>query len=121
MAENVSCSYCDASKSSKTNDEVTLYRWVYQKSFCLIELWQALEILKVTFNYFFFCSFPEQRKNPVVYFKWCDVLNTEPKQEKLTKPLVCQNHFSRKDLDSTGLLKGTFLCNINLNRITAII
>lgn len=57
----------------------------------------------------FFCSFPDQRKNPVVYFKWCDVLNIEPKQEKLTKPLVCQIHFSSKDLqDSTGILKGTF-------------
>ena len=29
---------------------------------------------------------------------WCNVLNIEPKEEKATKPLVCEKHFSEKDL-----------------------
>jgi hypothetical protein len=34
------------------------------------------------------------------------VLEVEPKEEKSSKPLVCENHFSQKDIDSlTGFLK----------------
>lgn len=46
----------------------------------------------------FFCSFPDPRKSPALYLLWCNVLNIDPKKEKATKPLVCEKHFSEKDL-----------------------
>lgn len=57
----------------------------------------------------FVISFPDARRNPVVYNNWCEVLSVDPKQEKLKKPLVCQKHFSPKDIDrATGVLESKF-------------
>lgn len=36
--------------------------------------------------------------------KWCNVLNIEPKEEKTSKPLVCENHFASKDIESNTKL-----------------
>lgn len=54
----------------------------------------------------FVISFPDARRNPVVYVKWCEALSIDPKQGKLKKLLVCQKHFAPKDIDqATGALK----------------
>lgn len=38
------------------------------------------------------------------YLKWCNVLNIEPKEEKLRKPFACELHFHHSDIID-GLLK----------------
>lgn len=39
------------------------------------------------------------------YLRWCSVLDITPKEERVTRPMVCQRHFSSKDVDlRTGFL-----------------
>lgn len=42
-------------------------------------------------------------------------MKIEPKEEKSSKPLVCQNHFSNKDIDSAGVLKARAVPKVTLN------
>lgn len=67
----------------------------------LLALASSGHFLRISFYCF---SFPEKRKNPVNYMKWCNVLNIESKDEKTSKPLVCENHFASKDIESNTKL-----------------
>lgn len=72
-------------------------------------LWIALDNSYLIYVHIFkfgsVFSFPDPRKNPVLYSKWCNILNIEPKKEKANKPLVCSVHFGPKDFDSLGNLE----------------
>ncbi|CRL07780.1 CLUMA_CG020734, isoform A [Clunio marinus] len=51
-------------------------------------------------------SFPDSRKNPALYVKWCNILNIDAKEEKIKKPLVCRKHFHPYSIvKDTGELK----------------
>lgn len=42
----------------------------------------------------------------MLYLKWCNVLNIDPKEEKVKKPFVCRGHFHPSDvLLEIGILK----------------
>lgn len=78
-------------------------------NFIVIWLWRALDEERINhklFGFFAF-SFPDQRKNPALYLKWCNVLGIEKQAEKLQKPLVCQNHFNPKDIRADSLKPGS--------------